>query len=49
MTDEQLKARVKDAAKATAEIKRHLEHLTEEALARHSTDKPRSRPGATAT
>jgi hypothetical protein len=47
--DRSLRDKIKDAARATAEIKRHLEHLTEEGLARHSTDKPRSRPGVAAT
>ena len=32
--DRSLRDKIKDAPRATAEIKRHLEHLTEEALAR---------------
>jgi predicted ArsR family transcriptional regulator len=48
-TDERsLRDKIKDAERATAEIKRHLEHLTEEGLARHSTDN-RGRPGVAAT
>jgi hypothetical protein len=40
-----LRDKIKDAARATAQIKRHLEQLTEEALAQDPTDKRGGPPG----
>jgi hypothetical protein len=46
--DRSLSDKIADAARATAEIRRHIERLTVEALAQDPTDK-RGRPRVAAT